>query len=84
MIKVAGWAAMLSLVGPTLLLLFGSPFFKLSLVIWPSSILLLSLGPGPNPVSKVAIVLILSIGINLILYIVLGLAAYYLWKRTGE
>lgn len=82
--RVIGWAAMLSLLGPALGLLFGSTVSKLLLIIWPSSILLLSLGSGPNLFSEIGIVLALSIGINLILYVVLGMVGYYFWKLTGR
>lgn len=50
----------------------------LTLIFWPSSIFLMSLGGNPRPIEDQIYVYSISIGCNIILYLVIGVVFYLL------
>ena len=69
-----------SLVMPVLVAIKQSTFGGLVHVFWPGSIVLMSLGAEPSSTSNVIIVWSAAVLSNVVLYVVLGLAVYYLFK----
>jgi hypothetical protein len=70
-----------SLIMPALVLIFGRVLNNtLILVFWPGSIALMSLGAEKRPLGDVIYVWCVAIGLNIVLYLAIGLLAYYVMK----
>jgi len=71
-----------SLVMPLIVLFFGRILnLTLVLIFWPSSIVLMALGAEERPWTYVIFVWGTAIGINIILYLCIGLAIYFLRRK---
>lgn len=81
--------AIASFFGPAIVLIFSSFNFVvgaqiLVLIIWPGSIMLMSLGAGPNAISTVIYVWSISVTSNLVLYLIVGFVIYLFKSRLVQ
>lgn len=79
--------AIASLVMPIVVLVFQpvSSFEYLALTFWPGALILLSLGgPEARPLVDVIYVWSVAVGSNVILYLGLGAASYYVRQRVSK
>ena len=67
-----------SLVMPLLVALFQSKFGGLALILWPGSVVLMSLGASERPWPDVIHVWGAGITLNLGLYFILGIVSYFI------
>jgi hypothetical protein len=72
-----------SLIVPAITIVFSSVNYsigmqQLTLLFWPSSIFLMSLGGNERPLADIVYVWSIAVGVNIILYLVVGLLIFWL------
>lgn len=62
-----------SLIMPLLVIIFKSDLGGLVIVLWPGSIMLMSLGAESRPITDVIYIWSMAVGSNVLLYLAIGL-----------